>query len=89
MHSGDQEVDVDGNQITRGSSLFDTEYGRVLWVEAVDDSGVTVSPVTRYEVGGASSGGAGDEPETMAEGTVISLRTFRVMFDEGRLEVSP
>lgn len=89
MHSGDQDIDVDGHQITRGSSLFDTEYGRVLWVEAVDDSGVTVSPVTSYEVGGANIGAMDGGPETITEGTVLSLRTLRAMFDEGRLEVSP
>ena len=89
MHSGDHEIEVGDIRIAEGTSLYDTKYDRVLWISNIDDTGVTVEPVTDYEVDKPTGWPPGDQTHLIADGTVFSVHDLTSLIDDGRFEVSP
>lgn len=89
MNSGNQEIEVDGIRITHGTSLYDTEYDRVLWISNIDDTGVTVETVTTYEVDQPVGWTSTENGQVIADGTVFSTAELKTLIEEGRFEISP
>ena len=89
MNSGNRQIEGNGGHVTEGTSLYDTEYNRVLWISNIDDTGVTVEPVAEYTVDKPTGLPPSNQRQTIAEGTVFSIHDFKSLLKDGRFEISP
>lgn len=88
MRSSDG-INVDGVRLAEGTSLYDTEHDRVLWISEIDDAGITVEPVTDYEVDRPTGWAPGEREHPIAEGTMFGVTDLADLIETGRFEVSP
>ena len=89
MNSGNKKIEVNGIHLTEGTSLYDTEHNRVLWISNIDDTGVTVEPVDEYTVDKPTGWPPANKNQTIAEGTVFSIHDLKSLLKDGRFEISP
>jgi hypothetical protein len=81
-------LDTDTATVTTGDTLYDVEYGRVLWVSRIGPSGVTVEPATEYDVADPIGWSPGGEPGIVTAGTTFDPAEFADLVDAGRFDVA-
>jgi len=89
MASGNRTIEAGGIRIGEGSGLFDTEYGRVLWVESIDEAEIVVQPASEYSVDSPAGWRFIGDEDVITDGTAFSIRRFKQLVDDGRFDVSP
>jgi hypothetical protein len=81
-------VDTGETTVVVGDSLFDSEYGRVLWVSRIDSSGVTVEPVSEYETDEQVGWPPGGRSRVVVAGTTFAPTEFVRLVETGRFEIT-
>lgn len=90
MEPSDAEsIETDSAAVATGDGLYDTEYDRVLWVSRIDESGVTVEPVTEYETEEQIGWPPGGRSRVIITGTTFAPTEFIELVDGGRFEIAP
>lgn len=89
MNSGNRTIEINGNRVTEGTSLYDTEYDRVLWVSGIDGSSVTLEPVTDYDVDDSIGWPPSRQTDVIADGTVLTIHELKSLINGGRFEIGP
>ena len=75
--------------VSVGDGLYDIKYDRVLWISRIDESGVTVEPVTDYKTAEQIGWPPGGQSRMVTAGTTFAPTEFIALIDSGRFEVAP
>lgn len=84
----DRSLETEETTIVSGDSLYDSKYGRVLWVSRIDNSGVTVEPVSEYDTDEQLGWPPGGRSRVVAAGTTFAPTEFVQLVGTGRFEVT-
>lgn len=70
-------LSIDGTEVREGTSLYDTESDRVLWVSDIDEHEIALEALESCE----------DEATPTGTGAGIEFNEFRSLVESGRLEI--
>lgn len=76
-------------ELREGTSIYDTEYDRVLWLSNIDDYQITVEVVETYRDDDPIWWSSDDDPTTVGDGSSIGIDKLTSMVETGRFEIGP
>lgn len=82
-------IDVDGAEIREGTSIYDTQYDRVLWIAKITEYELKIQVANEYEDEEPIWWSADDDPTRVGDGTCIGIDKFESLVAEGRFEIGP
>lgn len=85
----DQPIEGDERELREGTSIYDTEYDRVLWVEGIDEYEVRVEVVEPYTDDDPIWWSDDGDPTTVGDGVGIDVDEFASLLETGRFEIGP
>ncbi|MFB6301476.1 MAG: hypothetical protein ABEH78_01240 [Haloferacaceae archaeon] len=84
---GNPVLEIDDTTVREGTAFFDTEFDRVLWIVGIDEYEITVEVAEPYRDDEPFWWSTGGDPTRVADGSRITVDTFRSVVERGRFEI--
>lgn len=89
MSQGRDIIKVGGSIIREGTSVYDTEYDRVLWITEIGEHGIMIECVDGYDVEETNGWTPSSQGNRIEDGTMFGIQEFKSLVAADRFEISP
>lgn len=86
---GNPVLEIEDTTVREGTTFFDTEFDRVLWVVGIDEYEITVEVVRSYRDEDPFWWSTDGDPNRVADGSRITVEAFQSLVENGRFDIGP